>query len=262
MWSCYFVLRSYVPFICSVCFGISNVPYFLSINPFFQPVHHRRTHAHKHKHQFSLCQYTDVMSANTGWHQILLLQIYSEVMNTLTLTEPVLWWMRFERERRKNNVKGRMLEKDTAAENTERFVMRLRNWHIWVNVLLREVFVNIVQPAEGLASVKSRKTKSQLILDLFLSCVLQQRQLQPSNYCTAAIIENGTDMGYASLKVFLIKKKPSCLLHQVYGVKNLITDVTKNKQAFSIFELGTPPAAQNLSWAPSWGYEKFSLSLA
>lgn len=46
-----------IPFICSERFGKSNVPYFLSKNPFFQPVHHR--HAHKHKHHFSLYQFTN-----------------------------------------------------------------------------------------------------------------------------------------------------------------------------------------------------------
>lgn len=36
----------YIPFICSERFGKSIVPYFLSINPFFQPVHYRHTSFH------------------------------------------------------------------------------------------------------------------------------------------------------------------------------------------------------------------------
>lgn len=113
----YHTITYHIPFICSVRFGKSKVPYFLSINPFFQPAHHRRTHAHRYKHQFSMHQETHTekkqqmkFKSVCGCHR---------GGSRLTLVEPLLWWERFEQEKQKAT--EQRLDHSRRGQNTELF---------------------------------------------------------------------------------------------------------------------------------------------
>lgn len=115
-----FTFLKHIPFISSVHFGKSNVLYFLSINPFFQPVHHRYTTCTQNtSFQFISPQiYTASANSLWCWVTLLLLWKHSGVTSGLTLTEPLFLWMQFLREEERTTAEIRCCCKTNTEWDT------------------------------------------------------------------------------------------------------------------------------------------------